>query len=483
MEEQKKKINSLKVLLVFSVFVLAVLLLVVKMKSNSLKLSVSDGETIHLEYGIDEELPEVTAVYRKSILDRKGTPVDVTMEGEVNFEKLGNYEVSYSACYKKKAVSAKGTIVIEDTTPPVIVLKTNPDYFTRPGEQYVEEGFSAVDNYNGDITAQVVRQEKDDVITYTVSDSSGNEAVATRKIVYNDGVPPELSLQGEKEIYILAGESYSEPGYTAVDAMDGDLTEQVDIDNKVDTGKAGSYTITYAVTDSEGNTSTATRSVYVYQKQEENVVEVPADKVVYLTFDDGPGKYTEKLLNILDKYGVKATFFVTNQYPKYQNLIGEANKRGHTIAMHTYSHNYGKIYKSKQAYFEDLALMSDVCYEQTGVRPTIIRFPGGASNTISKKYCEGIMSSLTKSLPDYGYLYCDWNVASGDADGAETADEVASNVIQGIQNRSVSVVLQHDTKEFSVDAVEKILRWGLANGYTFLPLTEDTPMVHHKVNN
>ena len=127
--------------------------------------------------------------------------------------------------------------------------------------------------------------------------------------------------------------------------------------------------------------------------------------------------------------------------------------------------------------------MSDICLEQTGVRPVIVRFPGGSSNTVSRKYKEGIMSSLTKDLSSKGYLYCDWNVASLDVDGATTADEVAANVILGVQERPVSVVLQHDTREFSVEAVEQIICWGFANGYTFLPLTEDSKMVHHKVNN
>ena len=188
-------------------------------------------------------------------------------------------------------------------------------------------------------------------------------------------------------------------------------------------------------------------------------------------------------MDILDKYGVKVTFFVTNQNSGYRNLIGEAHRRGHTIALHTYSHKYADIYSSETAYFADLKKIHDIVVEQTGVEPKIVRFPGGTSNAISKQYSVGIMTRLSKSLSYRGYLYCDWNVSSSDAGSAKTAGEVASNVISGIKGKNLSIVLQHDTKKYSVEAVEEIVVWGLSNGYTFLPMTENTPMVHHGINN
>ena len=557
-----KKKYVLIALLAVVICVLAAVVVLIKVNTYSLELSISDGEKIYLEYGKDKELPEVTAVYKGTIFNKKGTSVEVQKEGEVDFQKLGEYEIAYTAKYKRRTASATEIIVIEDKTPPAITLQSDPESYTLPNAEYVEEGFSAVDNYDGDITEQVIRQEKDGVVTYQVSDSSGNEAVVTRTIVYNDPNPPVitlngdseialeigvdyaepgfaamddcdgditqkveikgtvdvhktgdyvltyhvadsyenvgevtrtvkvadrtapvLTLQGKKNIYVKIGESYSEPGFTAIDQVDGDLTSKVSVSGGVDINQVGSYTITYTAKDAAGNISTAERSVYVYEKQAENAAQNPGDKVVYLTFDDGPGPYTAQLLDILDKYGVKVTFFVTNQKPDYQNLIGEEYRRGHTIALHTYSHNYSQIYKSQEDYYKDLSLISDLCVAQTGTAPTIVRFPGGSSNAVSKKYCTGIMTSLTESLSYHGYLYCDWNVSSGDAGGVNTSDGVAANVISGIQKKNVSIVLQHDIKKFSVEAVEEIICWGLANGYTFLPMTEGTPMVHHGVNN
>lgn len=561
MKTPKKKYLSIALLAV-AICVLAAVFVLIKVNTYSLELSISDGEKIYLEYGKDKELPEVTAVYKGTLFNKKGTSVEVQKEGKVDFQKLGEYQVTYTAEYKRRTASATEIIVIEDKTPPAITLQSDPESYTLPNAEYVEEGFSAVDNYDGDITEQVIRQEKDGVVTYQVSDSSGNEAVVTRTIVYNDPNPPVitlngdseialeigtnyaepgftamddcdgditqkveikgtvdidktgdyvltyrvtdsyenicevtrtvkvadrtapvLTLQGKKNIYVKIGESYSEPGFTAIDQVDGDLTSKVSVSGGVDINQVGSYTITYTAKDAAGNISTAERSVYVYEKQAENAAQNPGDKVVYLTFDDGPGPYTAQLLDILDKYGVKVTFFVTNQKPDYQNLIGEEYRRGHTIALHTYSHNYSQIYKSQEDYYKDLSLISDLCVAQTGTAPTIVRFPGGSSNAVSKKYCTGIMTSLTESLSYHGYLYCDWNVSSGDAGGVNTSDGVAANVISGIQKKNVSIVLQHDIKKFSVEAVEEIICWGLANGYTFLPMTESTPMVHHGVNN
>ena len=93
------------------------------------------------------------------------------------------------------------------------------------------------------------------------------------------------------------------------------------------------------------------------------------------------------------------------------------------------------------------------------------------------------MTQLTQSLPENGFRYFDWNVSSSDASSATTAEEVYRNVINGISGKKVSVVLQHDIKDFSVAAVERIIIWALANGYTFLPLTTDSPACAHRVAN
>ena len=134
------------------------------------------------------------------------------------------------------------------------------------------------------------------------------------------------------------------------------------------------------------------------------------------------------------------------------------------------------------AYFEDLYGMQEIIYENTGVRTHLLRFPGGSSNTISC-FNEGIMTTLTQAVRDAGFRYFDWNVDSNDAGGAKKTETVVENVTKGIARQRLSVVLQHDIHEFSVEAVEKIIRWGLDQGYQFLPLEMDSPEFRHGVNN
>ena len=207
-------------------------------------------------------------------------------------------------------------------------------------------------------------------------------------------------------------------------------------------------------------------------------------RTVFLTFDDGPiPEVTPWVLDTLDFYGVKATFFVTNAQPNYRYVIAQEAARGHTVAPHTYSHDYSYVYQNTESYFADLQAMNDIIIEQTGQVPWLLRFPGGSSNTVSANYCHGIMSQLAMEVEMRGYQYCDWNVSSGDAGGTTSSSQVVTNVISGVQSKNVSIVLQHDIKGFSVDAVEQIIQWGLANGYTFLPMTYTTPMTHHGINN
>ncbi len=128
--------------------------------------------------------------------------------------------------------------------------------------------------------------------------------------------------------------------------------------------------------------------------------------------------------------------------------------------------------------------MEEIIREQTGEYTKLFRFPGGSSNSISRNYCYGIMSDLAKHMTDMGYVYFDWNVDSGDAlGGAKSSYEVLNNVAAECSEHTVCVVLQHDTKGFSVDAVAGILNWGRNHGYTFKALDESSYGAHHGIAN
>ena len=126
--------------------------------------------------------------------------------------------------------------------------------------------------------------------------------------------------------------------------------------------------------------------------------------------------------------------------------------------------------------------MQDLIYDQTGSYTKLSRFPGGSSNTVSN-FNPGIMTSLAGALTDLGYQYFDWNVSSGDAGETTDTDTVAENIINGCAGRKASVVLQHDIKDYSVNAVEQVLIWGINNGYVFRALDVSSPNAHHGINN
>ncbi len=460
------------------VTLLFLIILFLSLFNININLNGSPKETI--EYGDTYTEQGATAAFNTPA--SKNVPLNVTIKGSVDSSKLGTYHIHYKAKKGIFSVQKSREVKIVDTKAPIIELNKIDGYYPKTGETYQEEGFTATDNYDGDITSKIKRTEDKNVITYTVSDSSGNKTSVQRTIEYNDGIAPTITLNGDSDITIKAGTRFEDPGCTAKDSHGNDISDNVSVSDNISTYRAGTYTITYSVTDKFGNETSIDRTVTV-EAVKQTATTSSGNKVVYLTFDDGPGAHTQQLLDILDKYNVKVTFFVTNVNSGYENMIAKEAAAGHTVAIHSASHDYKKIYSSVDAYFADLNEMSDIIYAQTGQRPKLIRFPGGSSNTVSLKYCSGIMTTLTKAVTDQGYKYFDWNVSSGDAGGTTSTEEVYQNVVNGMKSHNVSVVLQHDIKGFSVNAVERIIQWGLANGYTFLPLTTSTEDVHHGVNN
>lgn len=471
---KEHKIMTASIAAILCVGVVFVILLLVN--KNYIEFSVKNHSVIEIEYGSGSEMEPVSALYKGTIFHRKGTPLEVSVEGQVEYDKIGIYEISYFAKEGNTHSVVEVTVVIKDTQAPAIILASNPEHYTSPVGNYQEEGYIALDNYDGDITANVTSEEKDGKVIYTVQDSSGNITTVERTIIYKDVIAPVISLKGKQNTYMYVGGSFSDAGYSAVDECDGDITGKVQVEGSVNPNQVGNYTLVYKVCDSSGNWSEVKRTV--------NVRNVPTgEKVIYLTFDDGPCAYTKTLLDVLDQYNVKATFFVTGGNSSYRYLIGEAYRRGHTIGIHTFSHKYNEIYCSVDAYFADFNKIKAIVKEQTQEEPWLIRFPGGTSNTVSRKYCSGIMTRLTQEVQNAGYVYCDWNVSSGDAGGATTEQAVINNVINGCASKNNAIVLQHDLNKYSVNAVDNIIEWGIANGYTFKAIDRNTPMVQYRPQN
>ena len=345
------------------------------------------------------------------------------------------------------AVLAAGTFAVKgitvgrgrDITPPSITFTRDNRYFVVPGEEYEEEGFRALDDRDGDLTSQVVCSAEGDLLSYRVSDSAGNITIRYRRIPYRiNGFDPD-------------------PEAADTETADTDLDEN----EKTAAAKDRASSILY----------------------NKIPAEIPDDKVIYLTFDDGPCQNTERLLNILNQYRVRATFFVTGAAPVYADMIAAEAAAGHSVGVHTYSHDFPKIYKNTDAFWKDFEKMQDVIVRETGARTNLMRFAGGSSNTISSDITPGIMTELAEEALAKGYQYFDWNVSSGDGAAEGTPQMVIDNITSQVPNHSVSVILCHDTKEYTINAMEIVIPWALENGYVFLPLKIDSEPAHHEILN
>ena len=288
----------------------------------------------------------------------------------------------------------------------------------------------------------------------------------------SDKTAPEITINGDIYTTILVGtDEYKELGATVIDDCD---EVELEITGTVDAKTVGVYTVTYTSEDNSGNLATATRTINV----------IPENHgTVYLTFDDGPGDYTAELLDVLKKYNVKATFFVTGRGS--DEMILREYQEGHTIGLHTSSHDYSYIYQNMDTFFEDLSSVQERVKNITGYTSYLMRFPGGSSNTVSRRYDGGahIMSQLVGEVESRGFTYFDWNISSGDAASGCSPVYVFENVAFGLKEYGDSVVLQHDIKGFSVAAVEQIIQYGLSNGYKFAALDASSFTAHHGVNN
>ena len=209
---------------------------------------------------------------------------------------------------------------------------------------------------------------------------------------------------------------------------------------------------------------------------------LPDGKYAYLTFDDGPSANTMQILDILDNYGVKATFFVNGHTgevmeERYKAIVD----RGHAIALHTYSHDYNNVYGGLDKFEQEIVSLRNYIKEVTGVDTTLFRFPGGSSNSRTDD-----IKPYIQWLNDNGYSYWDWNCSSGDATGTKPSAEqiVANCLVQADAGYKSLVILMHDTKpkDTTVEALPALIEALQARGYEIIAIDErSTPVQHRKL--
>ena len=212
------------------------------------------------------------------------------------------------------------------------------------------------------------------------------------------------------------------------------------------------------------------------QVQDETTVQ---QKRVYLTFDDGPSIYTGQILDILKANDIKATFFVIaredeSYWPYYTRILEE----GHTLGMHSYTHDYNQVYASLDSFEADVNSLSQFLYDRTGEYPTIYRFPGGSSNTVSNVPMEECIAYLNEQ----GITYYDWNALNGDAVSSELPPEkLVENIMNSVRQNNTSIVLMHDmqSRHTTVESLQPLIDTLKDEGYEILPIDENTPLIQH----
>lgn len=204
---------------------------------------------------------------------------------------------------------------------------------------------------------------------------------------------------------------------------------------------------------------------------------VDTEKTVYLTFDDGPSERTPELLEVLERYDVKATFFVVNKgTEEAEQWMRDIVAAGHTLGIHTYSHDYNKIYASVEDYLEDFNAMYQVILEATGVAPQVFRFPGGSVNAYNGATYRDIISEMVRR----GFVYFDWNRQTGDAvRGDVPADTLVENALDRADTMRRIFLLAHDNTRFTnvVEALPRIIEGYQEAGFTFSALTPEVKPV------
>ena len=403
---------------------------------------------------------------------KNGKIEDVKIDSsKVNTKKLGDYTVTYQYKNEKRTL----TVSVVDTTPPqfdivkqkVALNQTiDPQHLVKNIKDETQTTVSFKEDYKfdkvGEKTIQVV-----------VEDEGHNQTEKSVEVeVVEDKSAPEMTIQ--RTMIVKGDKNGLESLVQVSDSVDLDPQLEIKQDN-FDINKIGTYNVTFIAKDASGNENRKNEEIKVISEEDE--------KVVYLTFDDGPSQNTAKVLEILNQYNCKASFFITGMDEPYRKYIKIAHDQGHTIGLHTYTHKYSKVYASVDAYFDDLDKVGAVAKEYLGYVPKYIRFPGGSSNTISRKYKKGIMSELTKKVEEKGYIYYDWNAENGDGFSNISKKEMLRRAT--LCDDTKIMLLMHDAgaKKATVEILPEVIEYYQKKGYVFKAIDDSSFVPHQHVNN
>jgi len=401
----------------------------------------------------------------------------------VNNQKLGEYNIEY--IYENKHFDLK--IFIDDKIPPefetenINILK-NETIDAKDLVKNIKDDSETIIYFKEDYIFNEVKTYR---VTLVVEDAYENKTEKYAYVLVEEKDIQSPIVTGLSPLTYLVGDEIDlKEGVKVQDDHDKKPHLTID-DSQLKRNQVGDYEVYYEVSDKSGNKAKYTREVHILSAYDNREAKIDGKKTCYLTFDDGPSYNTPKVLDILDEYQIKATFFVTATSLKDAHYIKEAHEKGHAIGLHSYSHEYDEIYSSLANYLKDLQKIQDHVYKQTGEKVKIMRFPGGSSNMISKEYNVGIMKRLTKRVIDMGYQYYDWTSINGDGEGNKSVSELKKKAMDTIKDQEDIMFLMHDSvsSDNTVKALPYILDELIKQGYQFEIVNEKSPTFHHTVHN
>lgn len=468
----KTKLKIIIGLVICIIFTVIVALIVI-MPVVSFKQSLISTE-------INEKFDPVDNISGVRSGDIKDVKIDAS---KVNTKKLGTYPITYTYA-KHFNEKHRLKVKVVDSIPPQFDVVNNYIGYSRSikASDLVKNIKDATKTKTYFAKKYHFKKEGNYKVKVVVEDEGHNKTIKSVMIkIAKDDQPP--TIQGALPVSLVVGTPFDyKTGVSVIDDHDPNPTLSID-SSKVNLNAEGSYEAIYTAVDKAGNVAKLARKIIIY-KSEIGIANPSGQKIVYLTFDDGPSYNTPKILAVLNTYHVKATFFVTGMHQGDNQYIKQAAAAGHTIGLHTYTHNYAYVYSSVDNYFKDLDQIGTMVKNLIGYRPHYIRFPGGSSNTVSANYSKGIMSALVGLVQEKGYQYYDWNASSGDASGNNIA--VSQIVAQATSNRGNNIVmLMHDgvSKDTTVLALPRIIEYYQSQGYIFSGINDNSYRAHHGVAN
>lgn len=379
-----------KIIIISSLVILLSIVLMFIFLNPFLKLKLVGDKNIDLLLNSDYEELGFKATYFGQDITSK-----VVVSGATDTSKVGNYKIKYTV---KKGLTKKSVIrnvIIKDATAPVITLVGESDIKVCPGKNYEEPGYTAIDEYDGDITDKVNITNDNNIITYKIIDSSGNESKITRSINYVDSDSPEITLNGNTSMTLKKGSSYQEEGAKASDNCDGDITNKITTTGSVNTNKLGTYEIKYSVSDESGNTTSKTRTIKVSNTTTgyENIVAGPT--------------YIKGILIVNKKYSIPSSYGKTDStaYTALTKLQEGARAAGYSAKLVS---GYRSYYTQESIYNSYIKRWGQEYTDKVSARP------GHSEHQTGLAFDVGVLSSdyaytpegkwVTNNCAKYGFI-------------------------------------------------------------------------------